>query len=474
MPHSNIVIDRICNQEQLLTGKSPADNVKGNYHGLDYLAVRTDLPCLTEHDRVEIKKVLHHISVYAELGQHQGQTLENFCIENLLPWVARYDPESYAELACSLKVNTLNQKWAQFKLGSIPGIIFKPEDRVKITEAILGMKQRLIQDIQIDNSSGNTRYLTSLLTETLLFCASEEQLTDWFEFLASHEPLRISINYKPLADLLNELLPKSVVKLAQQKLEALRSSVSDNQTLSNDESHEFSEEEFWCMLYAYGVRVDENSIQYALEELKMREPDSTGTFPMFRLALSDPKRLLDEILDERGEKIQKHLFSKNGRRSTIRPYDGSEDVPSYDTLISFLPLEMVGSFLCAPNRQDDLSRCGKAIMERMCAILQGAEGNSHSVKELRFRIHRGVLEVWAKQNKSDFEQLADEYLTELSKSPRYRQALSDFSDAILCLLLRFQPGEAMEYYRRWKSESFKTVISTQYVHRNISRSTLAR
>ncbi len=453
-------IDRIRNQERLLIGDSPAAN--GNYHGLGHLAVRTDLYDLHHEDFAEIKKILKDVSVNAELGQHVGATLEDFCIENLMPWVAKYDPESYSELACALKLNALSQEWAQFKLGSIPGIIFKPEDRVNITEAMLGMKQRLIQDIQIDNSSGNTRYLTSLLTETLLFCASEEQLTDWFEFLASHEPLRISINYKPLADLLNELLPKSVVKLAQQKLEVLRSSVSDNQTLSNDESHEFSEEEFWCMLYAYGVRVDENSIQYALEELKMREPDSTGTFPMFRLALSDPKRLLDEILDERGEKIQKHLFSKNGRRFTIHPYDGSGDVPSYDTLISFLPLEMVGSFLCAPNRQDDLSRCGKAIMERMCAILQGTEGNSHSVKELRFRIHRGVLEVWAKQNKSDFEQLADEYLTELSKSPRYRQALSDFSDAILCLLLRFQPGEAMEYYRRWKSESFKTVISTQY------------
>ena len=191
--------DRIRNQEQLLTGESPADNVKGNYHGLDYLAVRTDLPDLRDDDLDEIKRVLYYISMNTELGKHVGATLDDFCIENLLPWVAKYDPESYAELACSLKLNALNQEWAQFKLGLIPGIIFKPEDREKITEAILGMKQRLVQDIKTDNSSGDVLYLTSLLTEALLFSASEEQLTDWFEFLASYEPLRISVCYESTA-----------------------------------------------------------------------------------------------------------------------------------------------------------------------------------------------------------------------------------------------------------------------------------
>ena len=167
-------IDRIRNQERLLIGDSPAAN--GNYHGLDYLAVRTDLPDLHHEDIVEIKKILQDVSLNAKLGWSVGATLEDFCIENLLPWVAKYDPENYAELACSLKLNTLNQKWAQFKLSSIQGIIFYPEDREKITEAILEMKQRLVQDIQTDNSSSDAVYLTSLLTETLLFSASEESI----------------------------------------------------------------------------------------------------------------------------------------------------------------------------------------------------------------------------------------------------------------------------------------------------------
>ena len=451
--------ERIRDQEQLLTGGSPADNVQGNYHGLDYLAVRTDLPDLRDDDLYEIKRVLHYISMNAELGQRVGATLGDFCIENLLPWVARCDPESYTELACSLKLNALNQEWAQFKLGSIPGIIFKPEDREKITEAILGMKQRLVRDIKTNDSLSNVNYLTSLLTETLLFSASEEQLIDWFEFLASHESLRISISYELLPDLFKKLLPKSIMKLARQKLEKLRSSVSDNQTLSNDEPQEFLEEEFWCMLYAYGSPINEKTVKYALEELKMREPDSTGTFPMLWIALSDPNQFLAEILTDK--KIRRHIFSINGKRFTIPIYEG-EDIPSYDTLRSLLPPEIIGSFLCRPDRRNDLSRWGKELMEWLCSILQGTEGTPNSVEELQFGINLKPLQAWAKQNTNDFLKLADEYLIGLSKSPRYRQELSHFTDTILCLLLRFQPDEAMKYYRQSKSEGFRIVHSTQY------------
>ena len=453
-PYTN----RIRNQERLLIGDSPAAN--GNYHGLDYLAVRTDLPDLHHEDLVEIQKILRDVSLNAKLGWGVGATLEDFCIENLLPWVAKDDPGNYAELACSLKLNTLNQKWAQFKLSSIQGLIFQPEDCEKITEAILEMKQRLIQDVQADNSSSDTIYLTSLLTETLLFSASEDRLTDWFEFLASHEPLRISICYDTLPILLEELLPESIVKLARQKLEELRFSVSDNQPLSNGEPQEFSEEEFWCTLYAYGTPVDENSVKFALSELKLRKPDSTGTYPMLRLALSNSKHFLDEMLID--ERIQEHLFSKNGRQFIVRPYDQGKDVIAYDKLMSLLPQEIVGSFLCSSDRRDDLSRWGRELIIRMCSILQDVEGDSNSVEEKRIDINSDALRTWAEQDTTNFLQLANEYLIELSKFPWHSQTLSDFTDAIRCLLLRFQPDKAKQYYHQWNANSFKTVYRTRY------------
>ena len=451
-------IERIRNQERLLIGDSPAAN--GNYHGLDYLAVRTDLPDLHHEDHVEIKKILQDVLVNAKLGWGVGATLEDFCIENLLPWVAKDDPESYAELACSLKLNTLNQKWAQFKLSSIQGLIFQPEDCEKITEAILGMKQRLVQDIQADNSSSDAIYLTSLLTETLLFCASEEVLTDWFEFLALHEPLRVSICYEPLPYLLEELLPKSIVELARQKLETLRSVSPEDSSLTNDEPDEFSEEDFWCMLYAYGAAADENSIKYALEDLKMRKPDSTGTYPMLRLALSDSKQFLDEVLID--EKIQEHLFSKNGRRFIIRPYDQNEEVPAYDKLMSLLPQEIVGAFLCRPERRVALSQWGKELIKWLCSIFQGATEDFDYDQEIRFSVNSKVLQTWAEQDTTNFLQLAHQYLTQLSEFPRYSQALSHFTDTIRCLLLRFQPDKAKQHYHEWNAENFKTIYRTRY------------
>ena len=371
----------------------------------------------------------------------------------------KYDSKSYAKLACSLKINTLNQQCPQFKLGSIQGLIFEPEDRIKITEAILEMKQRLVQDVQADSSSSDTIYLTSLLTETLLFCAPEKKLTDWFNFLASHEPLRVSICYDTLPCLLRILLPKTIVKLAQQKLETLWSSSSDNQTGGNSESKEFSEEEFWCTLYAYGAPVDENTINYALEALKIREPNSTQTFPMLRLALSDPNQFLAETLTDK--KIRRHLFSRHGKRFIIPIYEGG-DIPSYDTLMSWLPSEVVGSFLCSLDRCDDLSQWGKEIIEWIFSNLQGIKVDFDYNSEMSFLVDPTVLQTWAEQDTTNFLQLADEYLTELSKFPQYNYVLSDFTNNIHCLLLRFQPDKAKQYYHQWNAASFKTVYRTHY------------
>ena len=427
---------------------------------LDYLAVRTDLPDWRDEDQVKIKKFCKIYQRMLNWDQSAGMTLEDSCIENLLPWVAKYDPESYAELACDLKINTLNQKWAQFKLSSIQGIIFYPEDREKITEAILEMKQRLVQDIQTDNSSSDAVYLTSLLTETLLFSATEERLIDWFEFLATQDPLRISICDEPLPYLLEQLLPKSIVELARQKLEILGPEAADHQSMSNEGSGKLPEQEYWRVLYAFGTQTDEELVTWALKELKLRKSDLTaGTFILMLLALSDPKRFLDEILNSK--EIRKHLFHENSGRSMVPIYEG-KDVPSYETLVPLVPPEIVGSFLCAPDRGNDLSRWGRELITRMCSILQGTAEDSNSVEERRFEVNREVLRIWAEQNTTDFLQLANEYLTELSKFPRYSQALSDFTDDIRCLLLRFQPDKAKLHYHQWNAESFKIVYPTPY------------
>ena len=449
-------ISRIRDQEQLLKGDSPSANVEGNYHGLDYLAVRKDLLDLRDDDLVKIKEVLQYISENTKLGQHVDATLEDYCIQNLIPWVAKNDPEGYAELACNLKLNTLNQKWAQFKLLSIQGLIFTDKDCEKISTAILGMKERLAQG---EDFYSDIAWLTHLLTESLLFCAPDDVLVDWFTFLASQEPLRSSICYKSLPYLFDRLSPASIVELAQQKLEEFRSSSHENHNLSNNEAEEFSEEKFWCTLFAYGSEVEEKTVEYALEDLKMRKPDSTGTFPMLRLAFSDPKRFLDETLID--ERIQRHLFSQNSRRWKIRTYEG-KNVPSYELLRTFLPIEIIGAFLCAPGRQDDLSRWGKDLIGQMCSMLQGDKENINSVEENRFGINRGVLQTWAEQNQTDFLNLSHEYLIGLSKSPSYQQPLSDFTDVIHCLLLRFQPEKAMKFYQQWSAESVRTIFSNEY------------
>ena len=447
-------IDHIRNQERLLIGDSPTAN--GNYHGLDYLAVRADLPDLHYEDLVEIKKILQNVSVNAELGQTRAATREDFCIDNLLPWVAKYDSKGYAELACSLKLNTLNQKWAQFNLWSIHGLIFQPEDCEKITEAILGMKQRLVQDTQIDNSSSNAIYLTSLLTDTLLFSATEERLIDWFEFLASHESLRESIFTETQEILLSELLPESIVRLAQQRLENSQPVLLRNQFSSDIESEKITEEDFWSWIYLCASDNDEDTVTWAFENLKRRESDlRTMTFCFLDKARLDSNRFLSEIFTDK--EVRKHLFLKEGRFFSTPIYEG-ENSYSYEDLVSILPQEIVGSYLCSPQRRADLSRWGKELMEKMCSILQGDETKRDSAEELRFTVNREVLQTWATHNTTDFLQLANKYFVLLSKSRWYCRSLYSFMDNMLCLLLRFQPTTAMQYYRQLTAEGSRTIF----------------
>ena len=445
--------ERVSNSEQLLTGESPEANVKGNYYGLDYLAVRTDLPDLHDEDLVEIKRVLYHISKNVELSRSAAMTLEDSCIENLLPWVAKYDPESYAKLACRLKINPLNNEHPQFKLLSIPGMIFQPDDCERITEAILGMKPCLVQ---WNDSSPDPAWFASLLTETLLFSASEEKLTDWFNFLAAYEPLRNSVCYEPLPYLLEQLLPKSLVKLARQKLETLWSSTSDNQSLSDGEP-QFSEEDFWHWIYLCASDNDEDITTWALENLKRRQSDiQTITFYSLCKATLDANRFLSEVLID--EKVRRHLFLKDGGFFSTPIYEG-ENSYSYEDLVAVLPQEVVGSFLCSPKRGADLSRWGKELMGRICSSFQGDNTNCNSVEDLRFTVNRKVLRIWAEQNMTDFLQLANEYFALLSKSGWYCRGLYDFMDTILCLLLRFQPDRAMNYYHRLRTEGVRTILA---------------
>ena len=175
--------------------------------------------------------------------------------------------------------------------------------------------------------------------------------------------------------------------------------------------------------------------------------------------LSDQNRFLNEILTD--EKIRKHLFCKESRKLPLPIYEG-KDVPTYESLVPLLPLEIVGSFISQPDRHEDLSRWGKELMERMCSILQGNETYLNSIEEIRFAINTKALQTWADQNKTDFLQLSNEFLKGLAKSPQYRHTLSDFTNVILCLLLRFRPNKAMRFYLLWDRDTFRYVFNTYY------------
>jgi hypothetical protein len=169
----------------------------------------------------------------------------------------------------------------------------------------------------------------------------------------------------------------------------------------------------------------------------------------------DSNRFLSEIFTDK--EVRKHLFLKEGRFFSTPIYEGDNSY-SYEDLMSILPQEVVGSFLCSSQRRSDLARWGKEFMERMCSILQDDEINSNSVEELRFTVNREVIQAWTTHNTTDFLQLANKYFALLSKSGWYCRGLYDFMDNMLCLLLRLEPTTAMQYYRQSKAKGSRTIF----------------
>ena len=443
-PIFNAFINDIRNQKRLLTGDSPKVNANRGYFGLGCLAVRNDLDPWCNEDQNEITKISQYISDNPERG----------ISKELIPWIAKYIPDSYRELSCNLKVNALNPAYPPYRLRETQELVFEQTDCERITKAILETKECLVQG---DDSS---RQRARLLTEILLFSASGDKLIDWFEFLASHESLRKSIFTETLQVLLNKLLSEPVVRFVQQKLKIPPSSSLDNQFPSNIESEKITEEDFWWWIYLYISDSDENVGTWALENLKRRQSNLHSiTFHSLDKATLDSNRFLLEVFTDKN--IRKHLFLKDGRFFTTPIYNG-ENPYSYEDLVSVLPQEIVGSFLCSPKRRADLSRWGKELMELKYSILQGTTVNFDYNQEMRFLVNPEALRTWAEQDTPDFLCLADKYLTMLSRSPRSHQVSRHFTGDIFHLLLRFQPTDAMKYYRQWNTENFQPVYATPY------------
>ncbi len=450
-------VDRIRARESLFTSESPVENANQSYPGLGELAVRTDLPALRELDLVQIKQVLRYVLPDSGRHQNHSMTLKVACMQELMPWWAKFEPEHYATLACEFKVDILKHNAPLYNLHDVQCVIFQPNDCAKITAAILGMRQRLAQE---DASSQNIAHDASLLTQTLLFSAAEGELMEWFEFLADNELLRYSIAYEPIPSLLAYLLPAAVRDLAQQQLAALPPLSADAQPTMTGGVPVWSVQEYWCALYAYGTQMEENAAARAVKALKRREPNAAGTFPLIWLALSEPHQFLTHAATD--ERLRLHLFAENSWLFTVPIYEGN-DAPPDETLKS-LPPEIVGSFLCSPDRRTAFSRWGRDLLKTPSSILQGPEGIPGLVAESCFTINRDVLRIWAEQHPDEFLDVAEGFLAAvaegfLARRPQHRKVL-DLTDAVLCLLLRFKPSAAMDYYRRWEAENARTYNAT--------------
>jgi hypothetical protein len=353
-----------------------------------------------------------------------------------LPWLAKYRPHIYAEFACQSKLDALSQESPKSLLNWVQSTTYHPKDNAAITEAMMNFKPRLVH---WDKRDDDAEYHAALLTEILLFTASDEQLEEWFQFLADHDHLRRAIFYRPIPELLGWLRPESVAESARTKADT-----------SEGDSPEL---EYLCLLGGYGTHRSAETLAWVMDKLRTRASDAPEVYQLVLWLLCAPS---DQIIDAlHDEKIKPHLIDDEGSRllGWIARTDERISIDwSYNRLDSTFRRDLVGYLLYRSERFDDLKRWGQEWMECLPELARSdqryAIGGFYRIEPLEF---------WAQRHREVFVELAVKCLTDFQTVPR-----QPFFIEILCLLLPLEPDLAIEIYRDWGDTDFTYTVMTKY------------
>ncbi len=80
----------------------------------------------------------------------------------------------------------------------------------------------------------------------------------------------------------------------------------------------------------------------------------------------------------------------------------------------------------------------------------------------QFQAHK-ELRLWANENRDAFLKLAETYLEGIQEKPTPCLYLGGFTDAILCILLKFRPNRAYDIFGTLGKDTSKVVVRTYYI-----------
>lgn len=243
-------------------------------------AVRRDLPGLTPGEvhalAVEVLKRSENESALCA----RSRTLEHVEMEDLLPWLARFDPERFCEAWNGMWLMALEGEDPQpafFDLGKL-----LPADRSarQLVTFVLNTRERLSHLRGFD-------WLAVPLTELMLLHADTNELMLWLEAMADKVVERGEcplVFIHPLPHAFRELASKETADEALGRFEAAYARCQ----AAPGEHSALRVARHWLGVYSYVARPDKSVGEWALRLADSLGEDKGFRFPLFNLIANCP------------------------------------------------------------------------------------------------------------------------------------------------------------------------------------------
>lgn len=341
-------------------------SLKSGVGDLKNLAIRMDLPELLPGHKEEIIGYIEDLVETVELYKSRGRRIEDARFEEFWPWVAKFFPNKLNELTGRLILKALSYEHPYILLLFLGGtqFLYSAGQKDAIIKAIIELKDRLLDS---EKPSAIKDFVLSLLTELMLFNASEETLKEWLNSIEGSKKFMDSLHLYPIPELLYFLLPKSLIAYAKNKTKMLSKEIN-----KSSEEEMVSRFNFWCHIWACSTKEDPEDFEWAKNQLAKDEINHKVEFCLFALlAASGSVNLWHDIIDN--PKIRRYLNDENFRTLFLfSKHDPKkiELIDSYKTIISELPRDYAGYFLSLSGRSEYFYRWGRELMEVACNLVE--------------------------------------------------------------------------------------------------------
>ncbi len=333
--------------DAIRTWKSPFKDQAGNrkcwFNGLELLAVRSDLPELTDEAKSEMTGYFEKCCGMTDDEARHEWTRYNTDLEAVWPWIARLEPERFRESALGLLLERAGGKLFHDTFYDFRGIILtRTPDEMRAFGSAL---RELRDSFETPPGGLRTDSFNRLhqMFELLSLNGSEDDLIEWIEWIAQYPSIHLIPDFYPIYQVLNTTCSSKLSAVSQCRMfEALERWTSNKSTSAS------AAMAYWAGMLCHSPAISLSTAELATLWQSAADdhlPADTRVDIYKVLSIADTARLVKTVFESRFLGLDEHSFL-NVLRCICRFSDYIPPNVCADSVRLAFPIDCVGNVLC--------------------------------------------------------------------------------------------------------------------------------